>query len=228
MSAEFACAACRTPFLTPHPLDAQTGLCLMCGQGLCAYEGAYSYGFYEGALRRLIHLYKFDRVETLARPLGRYLARALPRDGEAFDVLVPMPLHWRRRWARGFNQSALLAREAARHLGLPVAEGALRRIRHAPPQSGLTSAARRRNVSGLFTVPPSASAEVRGRRVLLVDDVLTTGATARAAASALKRGGGAAQVSVLTLARADRREQFGGLLREQRESAGYKTKGAAG
>jgi ComF family protein len=201
MAAEYACSACHTPFISAHPLDSR-GLCSLCRLGLPGYEGAYSYGFYEGPLRRLIHLFKFERVPTLAAPLGRYLVKALPDDRQ-FDVVVPMPLHWLRRWRRGFNQSGLLASEVGRRLGLPLQTRALRRKRHAAPQSGLSSAARRRNVAGLFAV--SDRRLIEGRRVLLVDDVLTTGATAQAAARALKSAG-AAQVVVLTLARADRRE----------------------
>jgi ComF family protein len=204
MSAEFACSACHTPFVSEHPLDS-LGLCSLCRLGLAGYEGAYSYGFYDGPLRRLIQLFKFERVQSLARPLGGYLAQAVPRD-RVFDVIVPMPLHWRRRWHRGFNQSELLAREVGRRLGIPLATKALSRKRHAPAQSGLSSAARRRNVAGLFAV--SERRKIEGRRVLLVDDVLTTGATAQAAARALKHAG-AAQVAVLTLARADRREFAG-------------------
>ena len=201
MAAEYACSACHTPFVSAHPLDSR-GRCSLCRLGLPGYEGAYSYGFYEGPLRRLIHLFKFERVPTLAAPLGRYLVRALPDDRQ-FDVIVPMPLHWLRRWRRGFNQSELLACEVGRRRGLSLQTRALRRKRHAAPQSGLSSAARRRNLAGLFAV--SDRRLIEGRRVLLVDDVLTTGATAQAAARALKSAG-AAQVVVLTLARADRRE----------------------
>ncbi len=175
---------------------------MLCRLGLPGYDGAYSFGFYDGTLRRLIHLFKFDRVASLAGPLGGDLVRALPPDRQ-FDVIVPMPLHWYRRWQRGFNQSELLAAAVGRRMGLPVVKGTLRRKRHVAPQSGLSRAARRRNVAGLFSV--SDRAAVAGRRVLLVDDVLTTGATAQAAARALKSAG-AAQIFVLTLARADRRE----------------------
>ena len=206
MAAEYSCAACHTPFVSAHPLDTQ-GLCGLCRRDLPGYDAAYSYGFYDGPLRRLIHLFKFERVDSLAVPLGKYVARALPTD-HAFDVVVPMPLHWFRRWQRGFNQSELLAGPVARRFGLPVSGNVLGRSRHASPQSGLSSAARRRNVAGLFEVADRRSIE--GRRVLLVDDVLTTGATAQAAARALKRAG-AAQVTVLTLARADRREWIDGL-----------------
>jgi ComF family protein len=201
MSAEYACSACHTPFVSAHPLD-QRGLCSLCRLGLAGYDGAFSFGFYEGTLRRLIHLFKFEGVPSLSAALGRYMVRALPLDRQ-FDAVVPMPLHWFRRWRRGFNQSELLAGEVARRLGLPLLSGVLGRKRHAAPQSGLSSAARRRNVAGLFSVADRRP--VKGLRVLLVDDVLTTGATAQAAARALKKAG-ASQVIVLTVARADRRD----------------------
>lgn len=201
MAAEYACTACHTPFVSAYPLD-ERGLCALCRQDLPGYDAAFSYGFYDGALRRLIHLYKFERVETLAVPLGRHMALALPRD-HRFDVIVPLPLHWRRQWTRGFNQAALLGREVSRRTGIPLAgRRALVRLRHAAPQSGLSSAARRRNAAGLFEVVDRQ--QIAGRRVILVDDVLTTGATAQSAARALKRAG-AVHVTVLTLARADRR-----------------------
>ncbi len=115
--------------------------------------------------------------------------------------MTPLPLDWRRRWARGFNQSELLAREVARRWGAPLARP-VRRTRATAPQAGLTRAERRVNVGGAFAVRrPEA---VRGLRVLLIDDVLTTGATASACAGALKRAG-ARSVTILTLARADRR-----------------------
>lgn len=202
MAAEYACAACQTPFVSAYPLD-RRGLCALCRrEETPGYDAAFSYGFYDGPLRRLIHLFKFQRVETLAVPLGRHMALALPRDRQ-FDLIVPMPLHWRRRWMRGFNQAALLAGEVSRRTGIPLAgRRALVRRRHAVPQSGLSSAARRRNATGLFEVVDRQ--QIAGRRIILVDDVLTTGATAQSAARALKRAG-AVRVTVLTAARADRR-----------------------
>ncbi|MFN7919022.1 MAG: ComF family protein [Bryobacteraceae bacterium] len=179
---------------------APDGLCPLCRDGLTGFDAAYTYGGYEGALRRLIHVFKYDGVTTLAEPLGRLLARALPRDIE-FDLVVPAPMHWRRRWSRGFNQAELLAREIGRRISVPV-KPALRRGRNTPSQAGLTSAARRRNLAGAFRV--SDPKKVAGKHVLLVDDVLTTGTTAAVCARALKRAG-AARVTVLTLARADRR-----------------------
>ncbi len=136
----------------------------------------------------------------LARPFGRMMARAYPRD-QRFDALVPVPAHWRRRLARGFDQSVLLARELSRHTGIPVLP-ALRRTRHTAAQAGLTSRQRRDNIRGCFELRDPAA--IRGLRLLLIDDVLTTGATANAAADVLRRGG-AAWVGVFTLARADRR-----------------------
>ncbi|MCS7026669.1 MAG: ComF family protein [Bryobacteraceae bacterium] len=128
------------------------------------------------------------------------MMKAFP-PGFAIDVIVPVPMHWWRAWRRGFNQAELLAKEVSRRAGVRMCR-AVRRKRWTPPQAGLSNRARRQNVSGLFEV--TKPAEIRGLHVLLVDDVLTTGATASACASALKRAGARA-VSVLTLARADRR-----------------------
>jgi ComF family protein len=196
MSAEFFCASCRTPFQNAFPLDAN-GRCALCRSGLRGFDAAYSFGSYEGVLRKLIHLYKYGRVKTLAWPLSGLLARALPRD-ESFDVAVPVPLYWRRRLQRGFNQSELLARGLSRRTGIPVA-GALRRLRPTPAQAGLSNSARRQNVSQAFR-----AGSVQGKRILLIDDVMTTGATAAACALALKQAG-ARRVALLTVARVDRR-----------------------
>lgn len=199
---EYFCQRCRTPFLNARPLNSD-GVCGLCAAGLTRYDAAYAYGDYDGALRDLIHLFKYQRMRALARPLGRLLSRALPRD-QVFDGIVPMPLHWRKLLIRGFNQSHLLAREVARRTGLPLA-ACLRRKRNARAQAGLSGKQRRANVAGAFFVP--ADRKLTGRRLLLIDDVFTTGATANAAAAVLKRAG-AARVSVLTLARTDRLSGF--------------------
>lgn len=202
LAAEYFCKQCRAPFRNAFPLD-QEGRCALCRRGARGFDAAYSFGFYEGPLRELIHLFKYGRVETLAKPLGRYLALALDRD-EQFDAIVPMPLHWRKRWQRGFNQADLLARELGRRTHTPV-KHVLRRVRFTPAQAGLTSAQRRRNVSGAFQ--PKRGRTLEGENVLLVDDVMTTGATAAACARALKMAG-ARKVVLLTLARTDRRMGF--------------------
>src|SRR5262245_42059083 len=108
LQAEFYCISCRTPFANEFPLDSE-GRCALCRSGLRGFDAAYSFGAYEGALREMIHLLKYGRTPSLAGPLGAFLLDALPRD-ERFDAIVPVPLHWRREWDRGFNQTELLAK----------------------------------------------------------------------------------------------------------------------
>jgi ComF family protein len=197
--AEYFCAACRMPFLNRFPLD-ETGRCALCRLGLQGFDAVYSYGSYEGTLRRLVHLMKYEGVHPLAACFGEWLALALPR-GEPFDAVVPMPLHWYKRWQRGFNQAELLAAEIARRCNVPLRR-VVRRRRATAAQAGLTNAKRRANVQGAFT--PRRGSRLDGMRVLLVDDVITTGATASACARVLKQAG-AKHVAVLALARTDRR-----------------------
>jgi len=202
LSAEFFCVTCRTPFQNAFPLDAD-GRCALCRYGLRGFDAAYCFGAYEGVLRELIHLYKYGRVKTLARPLGALLAAALPRE-ERFDAVTPVPLHWRRQWQRGFNQSELLARGIARRCAIPVVH-ALKRVRPTVAQAGLSNTGRRQNVAAAFQLRRAPWARtVEGKRLLLIDDVMTTGSTAAACALALKRAG-AARVALLTVARVDRR-----------------------
>ena len=198
--AEYFCISCRTPFQNGFPLDSE-GRCALCRSGLRGFDAAYCFGSYQGNLRELIHLFKYGRVSTLARPLSDLLAAALPRD-ERFDAIVPVPMHWLRRWRRGFNQSELLARQISRRTGVPLV-AALRRSRATPVQAGLARTARRRNVAGAFRARRTAIA-IQGRNVLLIDDVMTTGSTGASCALALKRAG-AARVTLLTAARVDRR-----------------------
>jgi ComF family protein len=199
MEAEFFCTECRTPFLNRFPLD-DRGRCALCRNGLRGFDAAYCFGAYDGVLRDLIHLYKYGRVRTLARPLASLLASALPGD-ERFDLLTPVPLHWRRQWQRGFNQSDLLAREISRRCGIPSAP-ALKRARATRIQAGLGDTARRANMASAFLCRERA--ELSGKSILLIDDVMTTGSTAAACATALKRAG-ARRVALLTIARVDRR-----------------------
>jgi len=211
IEAEFFCSSCRTPFQNGFPLDSE-GRCGLCRSGLRAFDAAYCFGSYEGVLRELIHIFKYGRVRTMAAPLTDLLMTAFPRD-ERLDAIVPVPLHWRRRWQRGFNQSEVIARAVARRTGLPLLDG-LSRVRATTTQAGLSHSRRRRNVASAFRARRMAGGGLKGRRILLIDDVMTTGSTAAACASALKRAG-AARVVLLTVARVDRRMDAVPALRTQ-------------
>lgn len=198
LQAEFFCRACRTPFADDYPLD-EHDLCTVCRQGLANFDTAYSFGSYDGSLQQLIHLFKYAKVESLAEPLGHFLSQALPLEAN-FDLILPMPMHWKKRWERGFNQAELLAKPVARRFGLPLAKN-LQRTRYTKSQAGLSEAERRANLRGSFVVRHAG--QIAGKRILLIDDVFTTGSTLRSAAQVLKEAG-AGHVSALTLARVDR------------------------
>lgn len=197
LSAEFFCLNCRTPFRNSFPLDSESR-CMLCRSGRRGFDEAFCYGAYEGTLRKLIHLFKYSGMRRLAQPLGALLSDALPRDRQ-FDLVTAVPLHWRRRWQRGFNQSELLGKAIAHARGIPTAK-ILRRGSATRAQAGLSNAQRRENVAGAFR----ARRRVPGLRILLIDDVMTTGATLGSCARALKKAG-AKSVAVLALARVDRR-----------------------
>lgn len=147
-----------------------------------------------GVIRR--HKYGLD--QSLEKALAEFIGDELPHTASDCDLVIPVPLHRSRLWWRGFNQAALLAAVVARRLGAPLEVSALTRIRATTPQTSQNHDARRRNVRGAFAV--RRPARVKGRRVLLVDDVMTTGATADECARVLLRAG-ASRVDVLTLAR---------------------------
>ena len=152
-----------------------------------AYQRARAAVRYDDVARALVHAFKYGDRLDLAPLLGRWMARAGRELLDGADALVPVPLHWRRLWARRFNQSAALAEQIARESGVPVAHAALRRVKATPQQVGLSRKERAANVQGAFRVAPDAKAAVAGRRLILIDDVLTSGATvgrlrARAAA----------------------------------------------
>jgi ComF family protein len=174
--------------------------CGRCRRGRTAFEAGASLGPYEASLRTAIHELKYRGRRRLAGRLAEaLLAEPAPRAvlSDAV-VLVPVPLHPRRRRERGFNQSELIAQALGRLTRLPVAASALVRRQDTPSQSGLSAAERRRNVASAFVVRRRPA--IAGRVVVIVDDVLTTGATARACASAL-RAAGARSVRLLTIAR---------------------------
>lgn len=155
---------------------------------------------FDGVARDLVHRLKYGDRAELALTLGRMMRQSGHELLPDADLVVPVPLHRTRLWSRRFNQAALLARVVARLEERPLAATALARVKRTRQQVGLTRAQRGDNLQGAFRVPPAARPLVQGRRILLIDDVLTTGATANAAARALLRAGATA-VDVLTFAR---------------------------
>lgn len=186
---------------TPFPVD--IGAALLSPAAMAdppVFARARAVCRHGGTARELVHRLKYGDRTELAASMGRMMAlagRELLADAE---VIVPVPLHRSRLWRRRFNQAAALAGAVGRIVGLPVEMHALLRARRTEPQVGLTRDQRRLNLQGAFAIGPAAPATVEGRRVLLIDDVLTTGSTANAAARALLRAGATA-VDVLTFSR---------------------------
>lgn len=191
------CGRCGMPFA--HEVG-EAGECMACLHSPPPYDAARAVFRYEGGSRRLVTGYKYyDR--TLATPMfARWLARAAGAQLGRTDVIVPVPLHRWRLLRRRYNQSALLARELGRVTGIPFHADALRRTRHTAQQAGLTREERLENVRDAFAVPAKRLQHIDGKSVMLVDDVLTTGATLHACTGAL-RAAGAEAVYVVTLGR---------------------------
>ena len=200
------CPRCGRPFRTDHAVD---HTCPDCHGREMFFEASRAAGDFEEPLKTLIHQYKYQGRTELARPFGQLLWDALMRfyDPWTFDAVIPVPLHWYRRYRRGFNQAALLLREwerLAADAGLHwnrhwVLHHVLARRRRTAAQTGLGKEERAANLKGAFIV--RCADAVEGKRLLLIDDVLTTGATVAECARALMNAG-ASVVSVLTLARA--------------------------
>lgn len=191
------CARCGMPFAFDAGQGSQCG---ECARRPPAFERARSALRYDDASRPLILGFKHADRTHAAPAYAAWMARAAgPMLAEA-DLIVPVPLHWTRLLRRRYNQAALLALALGRIAGKPAVPDALVRLRRTPSQGGLRRLGRFRNVAGVFAVHPGRRARIAGRRVLLVDDVLTTGATVEACVRAL-RAAGAGAVDVVTLAR---------------------------
>jgi len=217
--AEYFCSACRPHIqLVSHPLCTVCGRpypdgsgddhpCAMCLSRTPHFVRARAWACYPGEdssgnpLRQVVQKFKYGRKVSLGKPLGRLMARGCEEflNECRFDAIIPVPLHPKRlRW-RGFNQSVLLARQVSRAYGVAMDPFLLCRNKATPPQTELNEEERRRNVRGAFALHPRRS--VKGKRLLVVDDVYTSGATVNECSRTLRQAG-AKEVYVLTLARA--------------------------
>jgi len=210
-SADFFCSSCATAITSDvHKTcprcassvgeftDLENG-CPRCRGEHFRFDGSFRLGPYEGMLRDLVLRMKHDSGEVLAECVGRLWARVAEKRFRQVgaNVVIPMPLHWLRKWQRGYNQSEALSEAIAVRLGLRHEPAWLKRTRSTPHQTTSSATERRENLRGAFRVARDAT--LKGATILLIDDVLTTGSTASEAAKALKESG-AARVIVAVLA----------------------------
>ncbi len=191
-----SCTSCGKPFSEGRDADL---VCAECLADPPLHDGIKAAVLYDDLSRSIVLKLKHGGKIGLARLVARHLQRHIPEDTTDL-VLIPVPLHRWRLWRRGFNQSILIARELARPHGLTVETDVLRRIRATPPLKGMTRKQRGLAVRGVFDIPKDRRERIRGRPVLLIDDVYTTGATSRACVRLLKQAG-AASVTIFCWAR---------------------------
>ncbi|HQN53311.1 MAG TPA: ComF family protein [Novosphingobium sp.] len=191
------CSSCQRPF--PEGVAAQS-LCAPCLADPPRHDGVAAGTLYNEASRKLVLAFKHGRRIAMAPMLARLIAARLPDEIGAGWIMVPVPLHRWRLWRRGFNQAALLAGELARLRGADLLVDGLVRRKQTPSLGGLGKAARARALSGAIAVNPRRAEGIRGAKLVLVDDVLTSGATSHACVSVLKRAG-AKKVVVACFAR---------------------------
>lgn len=194
---EPCCAMCQRPF--PDAQVHAGAVCAPCMADPPRHDGIAAGTIYSGASRSLVLAFKHGRRIALAPMLARLITARLPElDGEW--LIMPVPLHPLRLWKRGYNQSALLAREIARLRGQRLMVDGLVRRKHTPPLGNLGRIARSRAMTGAIAISPRHARRIKGANVVLVDDVLTSGATSNACVSALKRAG-AGKVVIACFAR---------------------------
>ena len=204
------CSVCGEACDVPASLDSGDARCRLCRKAHPPFDRAVAYGSYDGALRDLIHLLKFNQVRPIAPILGGMLARTIsvlePSLPAGRIAIVPVPLYAKKKTQRGFNQAEVIARATLKHLArsgrfegrFEICTGVLARTRETASQIGLSRRQRRENLRGAFAI--SDPAPILKRNVLLIDDVFTTGATAAECALVLRRAG-AGRVWVATVAR---------------------------
>jgi ComF family protein len=195
-----ACGRCGRPFVSPVATEAREPLCHACRRDVYAFDVARSFARYNDAMARAIILLKYEEVTRLGAWFAARLEEVVAREREIFlaDVVVPVPLHPLRQRERGYNQAELIARPLAKRLGLPLGNYLLVRIKARPEKHRLTRRERWSTVRGAYAT--RTGAQVDKLRILLVDDVLTTGATLDACSRALHKAG-AARIAGLTVAR---------------------------
>ena len=177
-------------------------LCLDCLEERPPFSYHRSCGKYKGKLRDIILLYKYRHFQVLGKDLAHFVYRTLGREEEIWwkaDAIIPVPLHPKRKKQRGFNQAQIIAKELARLKGIEFVSGRLVKIKNVPPQTSLEVKEREKNVSGAFAVVKRE--EIKGKVVLLVDDVYTTGSTIRECSSVLREAG-VKEVRAMTVAQA--------------------------
>ena len=192
------CDCCGLPF--DYDIGSNA-LCAQCMQARPPYAHARAAFRYDEHSRKLVTRLKYSDQTQLANIYGAWLAKAGADLLTGSDIIIPVPLHYFRFVGRRFNQSALLAQAVSKKTGVKNINNALKRIRHTTPQTGLTKAQRKDNVKGAFIVNPRYADSIKGKNILLIDDVLTTGSTIEQCSKILLKAG-AMQVNVLTLARA--------------------------
>jgi ComF family protein len=196
------CHCCGLPADISYDFPTENFECALCRKNSFSFDRARSLGPYDTALKTLIHHFKFNKQPGVMKDLAPFMVDYFGRQEESWDgfYVVPVPLFFRRMKERTFDQSFLIAREVAMTLNLPLANGLLRRVRDTESQAKMkTKAERAKNIKGAFTV--DRPDRVDGMNILLIDDVMTTGATGNEAAKMLKQSG-AGQIHVFTLARA--------------------------
>lgn len=187
-----SCRICGTPTVSAH-----TTTCKSCMEAKPPYAQILYYGIYEGALKKSIHLLKFNSCKRLSKPLSLLMSElSIAKAAKKADGIVPVPLHITKLRQRGFNQTAVLGHHLSKKLEVPLKLDLLKKTKDTPLQTDVTGKERLKNIKGSFSV----SADVKGLSLLLVDDVITTGATARECSRVLMEAG-ARQVTVVALAR---------------------------
>jgi ComF family protein len=193
------CATCGLPFDFEDSIE-DTTICGDCLSEPPRFDIARAALRYNDASRRLLLRFKYGDQQHAAVTFARWLHLSGLESLKTADFILPVPLHWRRLWQRRFNQSALLAKALALRSDIPYLANALTRRRFTGPQKGLNRRNRQKNVRMAFTVTPSVKARIKGKHLILIDDVMTSGATVNECAKLLKHAG-AAKITVLTVAR---------------------------